>query len=89
MGERVKLNQPTPPFPSRSGQRGVDQPAAAVQVPHGRADHLPGVLVRDPHDRLLVDTTLAARAENAMAQLDSLLADVKRNPRRYVRLSIF
>ncbi|MSR36537.1 MAG: MCE family protein [Gemmatimonadetes bacterium] len=39
--------------------------------------------------RLLVDTTLAARAENAMAQLDSLLADVKRNPRRYVRLSIF
>jgi phospholipid/cholesterol/gamma-HCH transport system substrate-binding protein len=39
--------------------------------------------------RLIVDTTLAVRAEGAMAQLDSLLADVKRNPRRYVRLSIF
>lgn len=39
--------------------------------------------------RLLVDSTLAIRAENAMAQLDSLLADVKANPRRYVRLSIF
>jgi phospholipid/cholesterol/gamma-HCH transport system substrate-binding protein len=39
--------------------------------------------------RLVMDSTLALRAENAMAQLDSLLADVKRNPRRYVRLSIF
>jgi phospholipid/cholesterol/gamma-HCH transport system substrate-binding protein len=39
--------------------------------------------------RLLVDTMLVTRAENAMAQLDSLLADVKANPRRYVRLSIF
>lgn len=39
--------------------------------------------------RLLVDSTLAVRAESAMAQLDSLLADVKANPRRYVRLSIF
>ena len=39
--------------------------------------------------RLLVDSTLAVRAESAMAQLDSLLADIKANPRRYVRLSIF
>ena len=39
--------------------------------------------------RLLVDSTLAVRAERAMAQLDSLLADIKANPRRYVRLSIF
>jgi phospholipid/cholesterol/gamma-HCH transport system substrate-binding protein len=39
--------------------------------------------------RLIVDTTLVSRAEGAMAQLDSLLADVKANPRRYVRLSIF
>ena len=39
--------------------------------------------------RLVVDSTLALRAEAAMAQLDSLLADVKANPRRYVRLSIF
>lgn len=39
--------------------------------------------------RLIVDSALVIRAESAMAQLDSLLADVKRNPRRYVRLSIF
>ncbi len=39
--------------------------------------------------RLLVDSTLAIRAENAMSQFDSLLADMKANPRRYVRLSIF
>jgi phospholipid/cholesterol/gamma-HCH transport system substrate-binding protein len=39
--------------------------------------------------RLIIDPTLAIRAENAMAQLDSLLADVKANPRRYLRLSIF
>lgn len=39
--------------------------------------------------RLLVDSTLAVRAERAVAQLDSLLADMKANPRRYVRLSIF
>ena len=39
--------------------------------------------------RLIADSTLAIRAENAIAQLDSLLADMQRNPRRYVRLSIF
>ena len=39
--------------------------------------------------RLLVDSTLAVRAESAMARLDSLLSDIKSNPRRYVRLSIF
>ena len=39
--------------------------------------------------RLITDSTFAIRAENAIAQLDSLLADVQRNPRRYVRLSIF
>lgn len=39
--------------------------------------------------RLLVDTTLAIRAEDLLAQLDRLLEDVRANPRRYVRLSIF
>jgi phospholipid/cholesterol/gamma-HCH transport system substrate-binding protein len=39
--------------------------------------------------RLLADSTLAVRAESAMVQLDSLLVDIKANPRRYVRLSIF
>ena len=39
--------------------------------------------------QLLTDSTLAIRLEGAAAQLDSLLADIKANPRRYVRLSIF
>lgn len=39
--------------------------------------------------RLLTDTTLAVRAEDVLLQLDLLLQDVRENPRRYVRLSIF
>jgi phospholipid/cholesterol/gamma-HCH transport system substrate-binding protein len=39
--------------------------------------------------RLLVDSTLAVRAEGVLAQLDLLLKDVMLNPRKYVRLSIF
>lgn len=39
--------------------------------------------------RLLIDETFALRAEDLMLQLDLLLQDVRENPRRYVRLSIF
>lgn len=39
--------------------------------------------------RLLVDTTFAVRAVDVLTQLDLLLQDVRENPRRYVRLSIF
>lgn len=39
--------------------------------------------------RLLVDTTLALRAEELLEQMASLLDDVRANPRKYVRLSIF
>jgi len=39
--------------------------------------------------RLLNDSSLAVRAEGVLLQLDSLLADLRENPRRYVRLSIF
>lgn len=39
--------------------------------------------------RLLVDTTFAVRAEASLLQLDLLLQDIRENPRRYVRLSIF
>jgi phospholipid/cholesterol/gamma-HCH transport system substrate-binding protein len=39
--------------------------------------------------RLLVDDALALRAEAAMGQLESLLQDLRENPGRYVRLSIF
>jgi phospholipid/cholesterol/gamma-HCH transport system substrate-binding protein len=39
--------------------------------------------------RLVVDSTLAVRAENVLDQLDLLLQDLRENPRRYIRLSIF
>lgn len=39
--------------------------------------------------RLLVDSTFALRAVGVLTQLDLLLQDVRANPRRYVRLSIF
>ena len=39
--------------------------------------------------RLMVDSTLAVRAEDVLAELDLLLQDLRENPRRYVRLSIF
>lgn len=39
--------------------------------------------------RLMSDSTFALRAEGVLLQLDLLLADLRENPRRYVRLSIF
>lgn len=39
--------------------------------------------------RLFTDSTLAVRAEGVLQQLDLLLQDLRENPRRYVRLSIF
>ncbi len=39
--------------------------------------------------RLFSDSTFAVRAEDVLTQLDLLLQDLRENPRRYVRLSIF
>lgn len=39
--------------------------------------------------RLLTDTAFASRAEGVLQSLNLLLEDVRENPRRYVRLSIF
>lgn len=39
--------------------------------------------------RLLTDTTFAVQAEDVLRSLDQLLEDVRENPARYVRLSIF
>jgi phospholipid/cholesterol/gamma-HCH transport system substrate-binding protein len=39
--------------------------------------------------RLLADSTFALRAEGVLEQLDLLLKDLRENPKRYVRLSIF
>ncbi|HZD03906.1 MAG TPA: MlaD family protein [Longimicrobiales bacterium] len=38
---------------------------------------------------LLADTALVLRAQGVLAELDALLKDVRENPSRYVRLSIF
>lgn len=39
--------------------------------------------------RLISDTTLAIRAEDLLAEFNLLMQDVRANPRKYVRLSIF
>jgi phospholipid/cholesterol/gamma-HCH transport system substrate-binding protein len=39
--------------------------------------------------RLFVDSTFVVRAEDVLQELDLLLADLRENPRRYIRLSIF
>ncbi|MDH3205233.1 MAG: MlaD family protein [Gemmatimonadota bacterium] len=39
--------------------------------------------------RLLADSTFAVRAEDVLEQINLLLEDLRENPRRYVRLSIF
>lgn len=39
--------------------------------------------------RLFADSTFAVRAEEVLRQMDLLLEDLRENPRRYVRLSIF
>lgn len=38
---------------------------------------------------LLTDTTLVSRAQSMMAQIEALMSDIRENPDRYVRLSIF
>ena len=39
--------------------------------------------------RLLTDDTLVQRLESATASLDSLLKDMRENPGRYVKFSLF
>ena len=39
--------------------------------------------------RMVTDSTLAVRAEDALLELSTLLQDLRENPKRYVRLTIF
>ncbi len=55
----------------------IDRLAASVEAGHGAIG------------RLMNDSTLAIRTEAVLQQLDLLLKDLRENPRRYVRLSIF
>lgn len=70
---------------------GLDQTVARADSAFGSVQRLTSRVEsgQGALGRLLLDSTLAVRAESAMAQLDSLLTDIKANPRRYVRLSIF
>lgn len=62
----------------------ADSTLARIDRVSARVEAGEGVL-----GRLLVDSTLAVRAEGVLEQLDFLLKDLRENPKRYVRLSIF
>ncbi|HET9949824.1 MAG TPA: MlaD family protein [Longimicrobiales bacterium] len=62
----------------------VDSAFARVERIAARVEAGEGAL-----GRLIADSTLALRAEGALGQLEALLADIRENPHRYVRLSIF
>jgi phospholipid/cholesterol/gamma-HCH transport system substrate-binding protein len=62
----------------------VDSAFGSVQRVVARVEAGEGAL-----GRLVSDTALAFRLETAAARLDSLLADVRANPRRYINFSIF
>ncbi len=55
----------------------LDRLTAGIEAGHGSLG------------RLVADSTLAVRTEDVLKQLNLLLEDVRANPRRYVRLSIF
>ena len=62
----------------------ADSTLARINRVSARVEAGEGVL-----GRLLADSTLAIRAEGVLEQLDLLLRDLRENPKRYVRLSIF
>lgn len=70
---------------------GLDMTMARAESAFARVDRLSarveageGVL-----GQLMTDTVLVTRASDVLTQLDLLLADLRENPKRYVRLSIF
>ena len=70
---------------------GVAVTLARADTAFGRIDRIMADLEAGEGSlgRLLTDTAFAVRAEAMLHSLDLLLADVRENPRRYVRLSIF
>jgi len=71
--------------------RGLDSTLARADSMFTRVNRLAGRVEGGEGSlgRLLTDTTLATRAEDVLDELDALLQDVRENPSRYVRLSIF
>jgi phospholipid/cholesterol/gamma-HCH transport system substrate-binding protein len=70
---------------------GLDRTLESADSTFARLDRIGATIERGEGSigRLLGDTTLALRAEEALTQLTELLADFRENPRRYVRLTIF
>jgi phospholipid/cholesterol/gamma-HCH transport system substrate-binding protein len=70
---------------------GLDATLTRVDSAFARVDRLSAKIESGEGSlgRLFVDQTLALRAEAVLLQLDLLLQDLRENPRRYVRLSIF
>jgi phospholipid/cholesterol/gamma-HCH transport system substrate-binding protein len=70
---------------------GLDSTLNRMDSTFARVDRIAGMVERGEGTlgRLLADSALAVRAEDVLSELDALLADVRENPGRYVRLSIF
>jgi len=82
----------------REVSEGLEETNASARTAMARADTVLGGLSRvtgrieageGTLGRLLADDGVAVRTEEALNQLNMLLQDIRENPRRYVRLSIF
>ncbi len=74
-----------------SSTQNVGQTLTRVDSTFARIDRLTAGIEggRGTLGRLVTDSTFVIRAEDVLQQLNLLLEDLRENPRRYVRLSIF
>jgi phospholipid/cholesterol/gamma-HCH transport system substrate-binding protein len=74
-----------------SATNGLDRTLARADSAFARVDRLSARVERGEGvlGQLMTDSVLIGRAGDVLQQLDLLLADLRENPKRYVRLSIF
>jgi phospholipid/cholesterol/gamma-HCH transport system substrate-binding protein len=74
-----------------SATDGMDRTLARADSAFARVDRLSARVERGEGvlGQLMTDSVLIGRAGDVLQQLDLLLADLRENPKRYVRLSIF
>ncbi|MBT8405401.1 MAG: MCE family protein [Gemmatimonadetes bacterium] len=74
-----------------SATDGLDRTLARADSAFARVDRLSARVERGEGvlGQLMTDSVLVGRAGDVLQQLDLLLADLRENPKRYVRLSIF